>query len=229
MSEKLQLFVMFFPVFLFSLSFHEWAHAWTAHRAGDATPQGMGRLTLNPIVHMDFVGTFLLPLIVFLSPGLSIPIAGWAKPVPVNPVNFDNWRWDMVKVASAGPISNLCLAVFFSFLMHLLQGVGSLTEFAIPEASEALIRETVGILYSLFRLGIYINLGLAFFNLIPVHPLDGGKVLEGFLPREWQDLYNRVAQYGILIIFVAYYLGFMKILWIPVGFFSQLLIPGHSL
>ncbi|OGP12639.1 MAG: hypothetical protein A3I75_02910 [Deltaproteobacteria bacterium RIFCSPLOWO2_02_FULL_50_16] len=218
MSEKVQLFILFFPVFLFSLSFHESAHAWMAHKCGDPTAKMLGRLSLNPLVHMDFIGTFLLPLIVFLAPGLAIPIAGWAKPVPVAPMNFRNIRRDNVKVAAAGPVSNLILAVLFSLFIYLYVLMIPLLGFTGPHSF-------VSAIYSLLRMGIYINLGLAFFNMIPVHPLDGGKILEGFLPDRLADLYNQWAHYGILIIFVAYYLGLMRILWIPVRFISRFLIP----
>ena len=211
MSEKVQLFILFFPVFLFSLTFHECAHAWRAARSGDPTAKMLGRLTLNPLVHMDLLGTFLLPLLTFLSPGIGIPIAGWAKPVPITPVNFRDPRWDAVKVAAVGPAANLLLSLIFSAVLY-----------GIYWLSPGLLS---GVVYSLLRIGVYVNLGLAFFNLIPLHPLDGGKVMEGLLPDRYLISYNQVAHYGILIIFVAYYLGFMKILWIPVRFLAGILIP----
>lgn len=211
MSERLQLFLMFFPVFLFSLSFHESAHAWMAHKKGDDTARLLGRLTLNPIPHMDLLGTVLLPIFLFFS-SVALPIGGWGKPVPVDYRNLKDGRHGAFWVALAGPASNLILATAFSLLLRLM----------------ALVRFDLGFLnplYSVFEIGVYLNLGLAFFNLIPLHPLDGGKVMEGLLPLKYVDAFNRVAQYGMLIIFAGFYLGLFEVIRVPIRFFARILIP----
>jgi len=209
---QLKTIIVFFPIFLFSLSFHEMAHAWMAHRCGDDTARLQGRLTLNPIPHIDIFGTILLPLLLFFT-SIGLPIGGWAKPVPVNPLRMKKWRLDMIKVSIAGPISNMILALLTSLVLYLLYYFG------------ISYQDYVGGVPVLHYM-IYLNLGLAFFNLIPIHPLDGGKVLENFLSPRWREIYNSIANQGIWILFAAYYLGLFKVLSIPVYFIAHFLIPG---
>lgn len=225
MIERLGFFLIFFPAFLFALAFHESAHGWVALRFGDDTAKRLGRITLNPLPHMDLIGTFLLPIILFFTPGIRIPIGGWGKPVPVNPFNFKNPRKDNLWVALAGPASNLLLAVLcalvlraFIYLLPLFQEWGL--------QKNTFHSTLVGIVLGILEVSVWINLGLAFFNLIPLHPLDGGKVLEGVLPEGWVAGFNRVASYGLLIIFALYYLGAFRLIYIPVRFLANLLIPG---
>jgi len=210
--DQIKTVVLFFPIFLFSLSFHEMAHAWMAHRCGDDTARLQGRLTLNPIPHIDIFGTILLPLLIFTT-SIGLPIGGWAKPVPVNPLRMKKWRQDMIKVSVAGPISNLILALATSGVLYLLYYLNIDYE---PYVGG------VPVLHYM----VLLNLGLAFFNLIPIHPLDGGKVLENFLSPRWRDTYNAIAHQGIWILFAAYYFGLFKVLAIPVYFVAHFLIPG---
>ncbi len=212
MSERLRLFLLFFPVFLFSLSFHESAHAWMAHKKGDETARLLGRLTLNPVPHIDLFGTILLPIFLFFS-SVSLPIGGWGKPVPIDYRHLKDGRKDAFWVALAGPASNLILASVFSLLLRAMIYFRFDVGFLNP-------------LYSIFEIGVYLNLGLAFFNLIPLHPLDGGKVMEGLLPLRFVDAFNQVAQYGMLIIFAGFYLGLLEVIRVPIRFFARILIPS---
>ena len=222
MTERVQLLLLFFPAFLFALSFHESAHGLIAHKLGDDTAKRLGRITLNPIPHIDLIGTIILPLVLFFSPGVRVPIGGWAKPVPVDLRNFKNPRQDNLWVALAGPVSNLVLALICSGLLHLLVMA---TPYLAGMGEKSFFASGAGILYGLLEVSIWINLGLAFFNLIPLHPLDGGKVVEGLLPASWVPAFNRMAIYGILIIFVLFYVGAFRYLYIPVRVLAHWLIP----
>ncbi len=160
---------MFFPPFLFALCFHEFAHGYVAKLKGDNTADMMGRLTMNPLPHIDWVGTVGFPVMAILFPGL--PIFGWAKPVPVNPRNLKDQKNDMFWVALAGPMSNILL-----FLLGLV-GFGLMIHVFHVAPQGPLMQMTVTFLY--------INMLLAFFNLLPLHPLDGGKIMARFLPYQW--------------------------------------------
>jgi Zn-dependent protease len=223
-SERLQFFIIFFPAFLFALSFHESAHGLVALHFGDDTAKRLGRITLNPIPHMDLIGTFLLPLILFFTPGVRVPIGGWGKPVPVNPYNLKDPRKDNLWVALAGPVSNLILACLCALLMRaIIYGIPLVAGDGLKEGS--FISSLVGIFFALLEVSIWINLGLAFFNLIPLHPLDGGKVLEGLLPESMVEAYNRVAAYGLIIICILYYAGGFRLIFVPVNYLAGWLIP----
>lgn len=195
------------PVLIFSIVVHEVAHAWVALKEGDDTAQRLGRITLNPFSHLDPVGSFLVPMmLVFLQTGL---IFGWAKPVPINPRKFRDFRSGDIRVSLAGIVSNLMLAVAFTLLVVVfikLQGV-------FPVAGS-----TLGFLIRAARFGVLINLILAFFNLIPIPPLDGSHVLYHFLPRAWRATYQKAGRYGILVLIglVYFYPPFFSIITRPV-------------
>ena len=182
-----------FPPFLFALCFHEFAHAWEARRRGDNTAELMGRLTLNPVAHMDFIGTLVLPLIGLMG---GIPfIFGWAKPVPVNSRNLNHVAKDMFWIAAAGPLSNVLLAVLSSVALIVLSGTG---------VSEK-------IMMMLLAFGM-VNIVLAVFNMIPLHPLDGGKVLARFLPARWNDVlesYQSMNMFILLGLMILGVIGFL--------------------
>jgi Zn-dependent protease len=174
-----------YAVLLFSLSFHESAHAWAALRMGDDTAQREGRISLNPLVHMDLVGTVLMPLLQFLASG--VPLLAWAKPTPYNPANF---RREVsvgrghVTVAGAGPISNLLLALVFVAALFAVARLGM-----VAEGNMALLQT--------LAMGIQLNLALALFNLVPVPPLDGSKVAAWSLPRSLAERYEAaIASFG---------------------------------
>jgi Zn-dependent protease len=187
-----QLYII--PILLFSIIIHEIAHGWMALRLGDPTAKLMGRLTLNPIPHIDLVGSILVPLFSLLAAG-QVFIA-WAKPVPVNPANFLNYRRDDVMVSIVGPLSNIVLAlactVFFIACGLLRAWMGT------PESG---IIDTIFVfLYRMFYGGILLNIVLAVFNLIPVPPLDGSHVLASLLPAKLAERYTRIGFFGIFIL-----------------------------
>jgi Zn-dependent protease len=179
-------------VLLFSVIVHEVAHGYVAFLNGDPTARMLGRITLNPLPHIDPVGTILLPLLLYLA---HLPIVGMAKPVPVNPLNFRNYRWGEFAVSAAGPLSNLALAVAFSVLLRL--GF-----------------ENPGVL-ALAQLGIQINILLALFNLIPIPPLDGSHILAILLPRELARLYSYLQPVGFILILILFYTGIMGAILMP--------------
>jgi Zn-dependent protease len=179
-------------VLLFSVIVHEVAHGYLALLNGDPTARIMGRITLNPVPHIDPVGTILLPLLLYLS---GAPVVGMAKPVPVNPLNFRNYRWGEFAVSAAGPLSNLALAVVFSVLLRLgVDNPGFVT---------------------LAILGVRINIILALFNLIPIPPLDGSHILALLLPRELAQLYSHLQPVGFILILILFYTGILGAIIMP--------------
>jgi Zn-dependent protease len=194
---------------MFALSFHEFAHAWMAEKCGDSTAARMGRLTLNPMAHLDMMGSLMILFVGF----------GWAKPVPVDGRNLRNPRTDMMKVAAAGPVSNLLLAMVAGMVFRFMNGTGLLTD-------------------SIFILLIYftrINIALAVFNLIPVAPLDGSQIFSGYLMKTNPQLAWKIQTYGPQVLFglilFGYFTGF-SILWLvmePFVSFFMLLFAGISM
>lgn len=171
-------------VLLFSLSVHESAHAWTALQQGDDTALREGRISLNPIVHIDPIGTVLLPLIMLFTPAGGF-LFGWAKPTPVQPRNFRDFRWGQIMTSGAGPTSNFLLAVIFTAAYAVAIRV---FDYSNP-------------LVFMLRIGIWLNVILGVFNLIPVPPLDGSWIASWALPRRWGDLYDKYMEpYGYLIL-----------------------------
>lgn len=199
-------FFLFYLPLLFSLCVHEWSHAWMAQRKGDLYAKMQGRLTLNPIAHVDIVGTVFLPLMAIFS---GWPVFGWAKPVPVLESNLKNPKKDMFWIALAGPLSNFIMAFIggtLVFLFYVFSFFSFSTE--LLKMSEAFI---------------YINLLLGFFNLIPLHPLDGGKVLSRFLPAKWNMFLEEIQIYSSFVLIAVFILGgFQYIAW-PAFLLTQIL------
>jgi Zn-dependent protease len=196
-----------FGVLLISLTIHEAAHAWTADRLGDPTARLLGRVSLNPLVHVDPIGTVVLPLVAAVS---HLPLIGWAKPVPVNMRNLRDPRRDFMIVAAAGPISNLLQALVAALLFRgfLAAGVG------------------MGVALPVLERAVVINLLLAFFNLIPVPPLDGGNVALGLLPPALAASYARLRQFGFIILYALMLSGVASaIIFPPTNFFLRILLP----
>ena len=186
------------PVILIALTVHEYAHGYVAWLKGDNTAKQAGRLTFNPIAHLDIFGTLML----FMGP------FGWAKPVPVNPMNLDNPKKDMIYVGAAGPLSNIALAIVFGLIFRFLRSSGAI----ISYSSFFLI---------FLQFSIIINIGLSFFNLIPIPPLDGSNILMGLLPTEKIGPYLKFIQHAPKIL-----LGLLVAEWMfHIPLFSTLINP----
>jgi Zn-dependent protease len=185
-------------VLLGSLTVHEAAHAWAADRLGDSTARKLGRLSLNPAVHIDPVGTIVFPLIAMVS---GLPLIGWAKPVPVNTAELrENWRQKFMYIAAAGPASNLVIAVMAAILLRMVASPSVGFDGQVTTSSLA----------PTLYLAIRLNVLLAVFNMVPIPPLDGGNVLSGLLSGPMADAFDRVRPYGFLIL---YGLMFSGVLW----------------
>ena len=194
LNENLQAGLILIVTLVFSLSFHEFAHAYTAYKLGDNTSAHQGRLTLNPAAHLDPFGSLMLLLVGF----------GYAKPVPVNPINLNNPRTDMMKIAFAGPASNLILCLIGCLVIRL---VGS------DEIRSFVGFNKFGPVYNYTNLGMIlvyfsnINMLLAIFNLIPVHPLDGGQIFGGFLDKRNPGLSYKLRAYGPRVLMGVIFFG----------------------
>ncbi|MBI5379378.1 MAG: site-2 protease family protein [Nitrospirae bacterium] len=182
---------------LAAVTFHEYAHAWTANRLGDATARLQGRLTLHPLKHLDPIGT-----LVFIFTGMI----GWAKPVPVNPRYFQYPRQDMLWVALAGPGANLVLAVLSAMLYHLLVSMG-----IAPSEGLAVL----GPITKMLKISVILNLAFAFFNILPVPPLDGSRVLSGLLNARQAAVYERIEPYGFLLLLVLVFSNVTGVILFP--------------
>jgi Zn-dependent protease len=180
--------VVQFAVVLFAISVHESAHAWTANKFGDPTAKLQGRVSLNPIAHIDLIGTIIFPILLAI---IGAPVFGWAKPVMVNPYNLRNRRRDGMFISAAGPISNLLTAATTILVFLALKNTQLLT--SVP-------------LYTILLYLIIINIYLAIFNLIPIPPLDGSGIIEGVLKGDALSMYEKIKPYGFLILILAIYL-----------------------
>ena len=197
--------VVGFAIILVSLTVHEAAHAWTADRLGDPTARLLGRVSLNPLVHIDPIGTVLLPLLAAFS---GLPILGWAKPVPVNIARLRHHRRDFMIVAAAGPVSNFAQAILCALIVRLVFGIAD-----------------SGLIPAILRYAVEINLLLALFNLIPIPPLDGGNVLAGLVPERAAARLDMLRQYGFILIYVLMLTGILSRLIVPPqDFFLRLLL-----
>ena len=203
--------LIIFAVLLFSLTVHEMAHAVTADWFGDPTARRLGRISLNPAVHIDPVGTIMLPLLGLLAGGF---VFGWAKPVPVNPANLKNHRQDFLVIAAAGPASNILMAVAASQLLGLVPGGLGASE-GVP-----------GALATFGFAMVQLNLLLAVFNMLPIPPLDGGNVLAGILPEAVAASYDRLVRpYGFVILIVLMATGWLyRLIGPPLSFLMGLLL-----
>ena len=184
-----------FTVLLLSLSVHEAAHAWSADVLGDSTARRLGRVSLNPVVHIDPIGTLLFPLIAMFT---NLPLIGWAKPVPVNPANLHgHWKRKYMMIAAAGPASNLVLAVIGAIGVRLIGFEGGTN----PATSQ---------IFQFLLMMVVLNVLLAVFNMLPVPPLDGGNVLMGLLRGRASELFNSMRPFGMIILYALLISG---ILW----------------
>lgn len=197
--------LIFLIVLIASLSVHEAAHAFAADRLGDSTARQLGRLSLNPVVHVDPIGTLVFPLIAAFT---GVPLIGWAKPVPVNTRFLKHPKRDFALIAAAGPASNLVMAAIGAVALTAARsaaGPGDIAAGAVTRPLE-----------SLFFLFTYLNVMLAIFNMIPVPPLDGGNVLLGVLPDRPGRLVEQLRPYGILVLYALMLTGVLSALLRPV-------------
>lgn len=223
MENALVRLALFYPVFLFSLSFHEAAHALVADKFGDNTARLMGRVSLSPLPHMDIIGTVFLPIMGILT---GAPVIGWGKPVPVNPYRLEGeMRKSNLWVAISGPASNVLLACIFAFLTHALV-------WALPSMPDSILvpgsagATTLGAVYALCQMGVVLNLVLACFNLLPLPPLDGGAVVRGILPESSLQAFDQFSRYGFVILLVLFVTGILKYILVPVMLFAHMLLPA---
>jgi Zn-dependent protease len=190
-----------FLVLLFSLTVHEAAHAVTADRFGDPTARLLGRVSLNPAVHIDWIGTVLFPLVAMFT---GAPLIGWAKPVPVNPSRLGRrWKEKFMAIAAAGPASNIAIALLAAVLLHTVPVSGALQESTLAPLAVFLYRT------------VELNVLLAIFNMIPVPPLDGGNVLSGLLSGSVAHAYDQLRPYGFFILYALILSGMLARIVIP--------------
>lgn len=191
------------PILFFSIVIHEFAHGYTAYKRGDDTAYLSGRLTFNPIPHIDPVGTVILPVMSVFS---GFPMIGWAKPVPINPLRFYDYRKDLARVALSGPATNFALAVISLILYKLVLTFPAI----VPGLAFAFLKA--------FKFAFFINLALGLFNLIPVFPLDGSQILLGLLPHKYLEIYEKHIPFGIYIILFLVITGIIRyIIFFPMA------------
>ncbi len=210
-NEVLLRLVTSLPIFLLAIVFHEYAHAWMAKRFGDDTADREGRLTFNPMSHMDPLGTLIFPLMSVLIGGVMF---GWARPVPVDPRYFKNIRTGVFWVSFAGPLANIILAIFcafgLAFIDTQLSGSGGVS----------------GPLRMMFQQGLMINLILAVFNLIPFPPLDGSKMVSTFLDYEKARKFEELGRYSFVFIILLWTTNIFSYLMIPVNIFMGIILQA---
>jgi len=230
-TPEIALGICEFVVLLFALSLHESAHGWMASRLGDQTARMLGRITLNPIKHIDPVGTIMLPLVAMVT---HIPLIGWAKPTPVNTRNFKNYKRDDILTTLAGPVSNVLGSVVSLLVLIIIAktspvGLVSVQTVAMRGISglDPRLLALSPIAYPLsliFYIGVLLNLFLAAFNLLPLPPLDGSHIFRHMLPQRWLPVYDRL---GILSLFLMLFFGggvTMAMVNPVLGFFRVLLL-----
>jgi len=208
--------IVYFAVFIFSLSCHEAAHAWTADKFGDSTGRYLGRITLNPKAHIDILGTIVFPLVAFITGAFMF---GWAKPVPVNPLNWRRRSLANIMTSMAGPGANFILAIIAIVIWKII-----LVKNPVADINPGVLL-TVG--FKLLGALVGINLTLGVFNLVPIPPLDGSHVLEEFLPYEAALAYDQIRPFGFFLLLGLLYIGLLGLLLKPVFGLVHFILYGQ--
>jgi len=217
-ADFISKFLIYFVVWIFAVSAHEAGHAWTSLKFGDDTAQRLGRVTLNPLPHIDIIGTLILPTLAFIlsySPAMgAIPLIMWGKPTPVNPLKWRNKDVANVSVSIAGIVVNLTIAFVVSILIKILIAYGFFTQENIQIGIQAPI-------WALLMGTVFLNVGLAVFNILPIPPLDGSKVLQTFLPESFEPVFEFLERFGFIILLLLLQLG---VIGLVVGPLNRLII-----
>lgn len=213
-------------ILLFSITIHEASHGWAAYKLGDPTAMAAGRVTLNPLAHIDLFGTIILPLLLAI---VGAPVFGWAKPVPVNPHFLRNPRRDGFWISLAGPAANILAAIGSLLLILLLKFISPVTTEALGDFLSSRgslppgLQPLQGLVIILFYM-VLINTYLVAFNLIPMYPLDGSGVLEGILPDRLAEKYSRLRPFGFLIVIILVSIGLLDLIVRPLQYLILALI-----
>ncbi len=218
-SDTIRQLIISVPALVFAITFHEVSHGYVANRLGDPTARLMGRLTLNPLKHIDPVGTVLLPLILTAMGGV---IFGYAKPVPINPLNFRDPKKHMAISAAAGPVTNTLLAIASALILALIIMP------AMNLFQNNMVNAVLTPLALMLQFSIRINLFLAALNLMPVLPLDGGRVMVGLLPHKQAEAFSKLEPYGLIIFFGLIFTGIAQYFIIPFYLLLTNLVPFYD-
>ncbi len=203
-------FLLFMVALIFSLSVHESAHAWMSNRFGDDLARLQGRISLNPAAHVDPIGTLLFPAIAYFT---GAPLIGWAKPTPVNPLRWRNKRVANFWVSAAGAISNFIIAIVVGIIIRVLGAVGviivSSDGIGLHRPDSLIAEGALKLLLTFFTL----NVALGVFNLIPIPPLDGSKILQSILPSSFDSAFESLERFGFLLLIVAMFTGVFRVVF----------------
>lgn len=205
-SNSIGQFILYMVALIFSLSVHESAHAWASNQFGDDLARLQGRISLNPAVHVDPIGTLLFPAIAFFT---GAPLIGWAKPTPVNPLRWRNKRVANFWVSAAGAISNFIIAFIAGIALRLLHTVGITHGLSLPPDASTIATGAFELLVTFFVL----NVALGVFNLLPIPPLDGSKVLASVLPESFESGFEALEKFGFILLFIAIFTGVLGVIF----------------
>jgi Zn-dependent protease len=206
-NSNIQQFILYMVALIFSLSVHESAHAWMSNRFGDDLARLQGRISLNPVSHVDPIGTLLFPAIAFFT---GAPLIGWAKPTPVNPLKWRNKRVANFWVSAAGAISNFIIAFVAGVIIRVLYSTGLIDDnLALVNAGSTIANGAIELLIVFFIL----NVALGVFNLLPIPPLDGSKVLASILPPSFESGIETLERFGFILLFIAVFTGVLGVIF----------------
>jgi len=206
-NSNIQQFILYMVALIFSLSVHESAHAWMSNRFGDDLARLQGRISLNPVSHVDPIGTLLFPAIAFFT---GAPLIGWAKPTPVNPLKWRNKRVANFWVSAAGAISNFIIAFVAGIIIRVLYSTGVIDDnLALVNAGSTIANGAIELLIVFFIL----NVALGVFNLLPIPPLDGSKVLASILPPSFESGIETLERFGFILLFIAVFTGVLGVIF----------------